>query len=226
LKMGIVLFSISDQANGHTIELRRRTVIRGQNFGLMSDLVPYVISGRKYVTSRPATEFRRKLVIGGNMNFFTGLRTPNCKRIGTGIVKDKVYWWLHQMPITELSAKIWESPLTGIKWNDFAYIEGFNSYQDLVDYFFNHPKKKLIREVGLICYKFDFSMERYTQKKLIALREESEKSVNEDDQSRPLRKPAGFTDSRDSFFNSYPTSELTPEQRKHFKTIIKKEVKK
>ena len=132
----------------------------------MEKMVPLIISGRKYVTSRPATEFRRKLVIGGNMNFFTGMRTPKCHRIGTGIVIDKVYWWLHQTPITDLSAKMWESPIMGKNWLEFAYIEGFNSYQDFINYFFNHPKKKLIREVGLICYKFDFSMVRYTQQKL------------------------------------------------------------
>ena len=32
-------------------------------------------------------------------------------------------------------------------------------------------------------------------------------------------------DSKDSFYNSYPVSELTPEQRKHFKVIIRKEIK-
>ena len=33
------------------------------------------------------------------------------------------------------------------------------------------------------------------------------------------------TDSRGSFWNSYPISELTPEQRKHFKAIMRKEVR-
>lgn len=137
--------------------------MKGQNFGLMKELVPYVISGRKYVTSRPATEFRRKLVIGGNMNFFTGLRTPNTKRIGTGIVKEKLYWWLHQL--VENRANFWESPLMGKTWEEFAYIEGFNSYKELVKYFTNHPKKKLIAEVGLILFVFDFSIERLQNKK-------------------------------------------------------------
>lgn len=126
----------------------------------MRELVPYVISGRKYVTSRPATDFRKKLIIGGNMNFFTGMRTPKVKRIGTGIVKDKIYWWPHQMPITELNAKIWESPIMGKNWLEFAYIEGFNSYQELVDYFINHPDKKIIKEVGLILFVFDFFINR------------------------------------------------------------------
>jgi len=132
----------------------------------MSDLVPYVISGRKYVTSRPATEFRRKLIIGGNMNFFTGMRTPKVKRIGTGIVKDKLYWWLTQMPTIRgnpmsVTPHLWESPLEDIDWQKFAYIEGFDSYEDLYNYFTNHPKRKLIDEVGLILFVFEFSMARY-----------------------------------------------------------------
>ena len=57
-------------------------------------------------------------------------------------------------------------------------------------------------------------------------KEESEKSVSQ-------RIPMGFThresnfstDSRDSFWNSYPIKQLTPEQRKHFKAIMRKEVR-
>lgn len=134
--------------------------MKGQNFGLMPFLVPYVISGRKYVTSRPATEFRKKLVIGGNMNFFTGMRTPNIKRIGTGIVKEKIHWYLGNIPKAIDIAEIWESPIKGKNWLEFAYIEGFNDYYSLVKYFTNHPKKKLVKEVGLICFVFEFSIER------------------------------------------------------------------
>lgn len=134
--------------------------IRGQNFGLMPELVPYVISGRKYVTSRPATEFRKKLVIGGNMNFFTGMRTPNVKRIGTGLVKEKIHWWVKQIPLAIDAAEMWESPIMEKNWLEFAYIEGFNDYFSFVKYFTNHPKKKLIEEVGLILFVFEFSIER------------------------------------------------------------------
>lgn len=134
---------------------------RGQNFGLMPELVPYIVSGRKYVTSRPATEFRQKLVIGGNMNFFTGMRTPKVKRIGTGIVKEKIRWYLNQMP--DFLGGDWifnESPLKGIDWNKFSWIEGFNIYTDFYDYFAKHPKRKLIEEVGLILFVFKFTMAR------------------------------------------------------------------
>lgn len=34
------------------------------------------------------------------------------------------------------------------------------------------------------------------------------------------------TDSRDSSWNSYPIEELSPEQRKHFKEIMRKEARK
>lgn len=135
--------------------------MKGQNFGLMPDLVQHVISGRKYVTSRPATDFRKKLIIGGAMNFFTGIRTPNCKRIGTGIVKEKIHWWSRQMPNFLEGDWIFEkSPLKGINWNEFSWIEGFEIYTDFYDYFAKHPKKTLVKEVGLICFVFEFSMER------------------------------------------------------------------
>ena len=144
--------------------------MKGQNFGLMKELVPYVISGRKYVTSRVATEFRRKLVIGGRMNFFTGLRTPNCKRFGTGIVKDKIYWWIKQLPARHIireSSILNESPLKDMDWKKFSYIEGFEEYNDFYHYFTNHPKRDLIDKVGLILFVFDFSIERLKQKELM-----------------------------------------------------------
>lgn len=33
------------------------------------------------------------------------------------------------------------------------------------------------------------------------------------------------TDSKDLFFNSYPVESMTPEQRKHFRKIMRKEVR-
>ena len=47
------------------------------------------------------------------------------------------------------------------------------------------------------------------------------------ERERDLRSPVPSltTDSKDSFWNSYPLELLTPEQREHFKTIMRKEVK-
>jgi len=42
--------------------------------------------------------------------------------------------------------------------------------------------------------------------------------------ARAVEKQAE-TDSRDSFWNSYPVESLTPEQRKHFKEVMRKEVR-
>lgn len=52
---------------------------------------------------------------------------------------------------------------------------------------------------------------------------ESEKSVRSE---RDLRSPGPslITDSRDSFWDSIDVKKLSPEQRKHFKRILEKEV--
>lgn len=140
-------------------------LIKGQNFGFHHEFIPLIISGRKYITSRVATPFRKKLIIGGKMHCFDHYRTANCHRIGTGIVKEKIYWWLTQMPTIRgnpmsVTPHLWESPLEDISWQKFAYIEGFDSYEGLYNYFTNHPKRKLIDEVGLILFVFDFSINR------------------------------------------------------------------
>ena len=134
--------------------------MKGQLVGFMSELVPYIISGRKYLTNRVATPFRQRLMIGGKMTIATGIRTPNYKRIGTAILLDKKYWWKKHMPHPDkLDTSIKNiSPLDPLTWNEFAWTDGFNSYKDFYNYFMNH--KGPADEYGFVCYKFKFSIER------------------------------------------------------------------
>ena len=135
--------------------------MKGQNFSFMKEMVPMILSGRKIITNRIATPFRQKLDVGGIMKMFTGMRTPNCKRIGTAPVVDRVFWWKTQLPTKTVIGEIpdlWESPLQGYTWREFAYIDGFDSYEDFYDYFNNRKGKA--DEFGFACYKFEFSIER------------------------------------------------------------------
>jgi len=61
------------------------------------------------------------------------------------------------------------------------------------------------------------------------VKEESEKSDLVDDGvqlSQESRISHANDDSKGSFWNSYPIENLTPEQRKHFKEVMRKEVRK
>lgn len=132
-----------------------------QNFSFMEKMVPFIISGRKVLTNRSATEFRGKCNVGDKMYIFTGMRTANCKRIGTGNVIERVFWKYEDM------VSIWNrhdpSPLKEMSWGHFVWTDGFDLFMEFKDYFQNHKN----RDLGFYCYKFDFSMVRYTQQKLI-----------------------------------------------------------
>jgi len=54
--------------------------------------------------------------------------------------------------------------------------------------------------------------------------EESEKLGKAKDMDLPNGKQYQ-SDSKDSFYNFYPVESLSPEQRKHFKEIMRKEVR-
>ena len=134
--------------------------MKGQNFSFMKEMVPLIISGRKIITNRIATPFRQKLEVGGIMHMFTGMRTANCKKIGTAKVLDKVYWWKKHMAIPDnhfFNLRS-ESPLTNVNWLKFSWIDGFNNFQAFYDYFMNRKGKA--DEFGFVCYKFKFSIAR------------------------------------------------------------------
>ena len=126
--------------------------MKGQNFSFMKEMVPLIISGRKIITNRIATPFRLKLEVGGIMHLFTGMRTPNCQKIGTAKLVDKKIWYKHQMP-TRHEIILWKAPLEGWTWENFAYRDGFNKYKDFYAYFMSH---KVAADVhGFVCYKFE-----------------------------------------------------------------------
>ena len=129
-------------------------LIINQNFSFMEKMVPLILSGRKIITNRSATEFRGKCNVGDTMYIFTGMRTANCKRIGTAKVIKRVFWKFEDVPILQLFNK--ESPIKGLPWSRFSYRDGFESYPDFVLYFQKHKN----RDLGFYCYKFEFNVGR------------------------------------------------------------------
>ena len=125
-----------------------------QNFSFMEKMVPLIISGRKIITNRTASEFRGKCNVGDTMYIFTGMQTDHCKRIGTAKVIERVFWKYRQIP------KIYnyheKSPLGGLTWRAFSYRDGFNYYANFKEYFKNHKN----RDLGFYCYKFEFNVGR------------------------------------------------------------------
>ena len=125
-----------------------------QNFSFMEKMVPLIISGRKIITNRTASEFRDKCDVGDTMYVFTGMRTPNCKRIGTAKVVERVFWRFKDI------ASVWErnesSPLKEMSWRHFVWCDGFDFFVEFKEYFKNHKN----RDLGFYCYKFDFSIAR------------------------------------------------------------------
>ncbi len=136
--------------------------MKGQNFSFMKEMVPMIISGRKIITNRIATPFRQKLDVGGIMHLFTGMRTANCKKIGTAKLIDKGIWNNSALRFLdeERAARMWLDIcpyMTKHKWNftDFSYRDGFDNWNDFNLYFSNKRY-----DVGIICYLFEFSIER------------------------------------------------------------------
>lgn len=120
----------------------------------MEKMVPMIISGRKILTNRSATEFRDKCSVGDTMYVFTGMRTSRCKRIGTAKAIERVFWRYEDI------ASMWErnepSPLIEMSWAHFVWCDGFDSFIDFKEYFRSHKN----RDLGFYCYKFDFNIER------------------------------------------------------------------
>ena len=124
--------------------------MKAQNFGFMKELAPKIINGTKRLTNRSATDFRGKLDVGGIMHCFTGLRTKNTQKICDAKVIQRVKWYFVQVPLHPDNIA-YRSPLEFLSWYDFARKDGFEKYQDFVDYFFFHKQ----RDLGFYCYLFE-----------------------------------------------------------------------
>lgn len=107
--------------------------MKGQSFTFMAFLAPKIISGEKRLTNRKATEHRRKLVPGGIMHLFTGLRTPSCVKLGTATVSGIHEWNPGDIPPFERNGE--RSPHPDLSWYAFAQLDGFDRYSDFVEYF-------------------------------------------------------------------------------------------
>ena len=73
-------------------------------------------------------------------------------------------------------------------------------------------------------------MDKVVKRTVIVERKEPEKSVNElniyEEAPAVGASPTGSSDSNDSFWDSIDVNQLSPTQRKHFKRILRKEVRK
>lgn len=124
-----------------------------QNFSFMEKFVPMLMSGRKILTNRSATEFRGKCEVGDTMYIFTGIRTANCRRIGTGTVIERVFWKFNENIMLKYYS---ESPIRGMYWKYFSWVDGFDYYDNFVVYFKKHKN----RDLGFYCYEFEFNVSR------------------------------------------------------------------
>ncbi len=125
-----------------------------QNFSFMEKFVPMIMSGRKIITNRTASEFRSKCDVGDLMYIFTGMRTDHCKRIGTAKVIERVFWKFEQVP--EIFNYHNKSPIESQTWHSFSWRDGFNYYSNFKDYFRKHKN----RDLGFYCYRFNFNIGR------------------------------------------------------------------
>lgn len=125
-----------------------------QNFSFMEKFVPMIMSGRKIITNRTASEFRSKCDVGDTMYIFTGMRTANCKRIGTAKIIERVFWKFEDIP--SIYGRFDKSPLYAMSWLSFYYKDGFDSFISFRNYFKNHKN----RDLGYYCYKFEFNVGR------------------------------------------------------------------
>lgn len=128
-----------------------------QNFSFMKKLVPKILAKQKFITNRAYTEFRVKCKSGDIMHLFTGMRTPNCQKIGDALIKERVYWEPQEIPIdTSSIANI--SPILMWTWEEFAKKDGFDNYNDFYNYFSQKRYKN-----GILCYRFELlTMEKMT----------------------------------------------------------------
>lgn len=122
-----------------------------QNFNFMEKLVPKILDKVKILTNRTATPFRAKCNVGDIMHCFTGLRTKNCQKIGDAKVIKRAKWNFESVPLYNYYTNSRVSPIKEITWGYFAKLDGFDTWQDFVDYFFFHKQ----RDLGFYCYLFE-----------------------------------------------------------------------
>ena len=122
-----------------------------QIVSFMLGMIPLVMNGKKYMTTRLETDFRLKLNIGDKMYIYSGIRTKDAVKHGEAIVIDRWRW--NQSIFTERKIFITENDFspTFLKWSEFTKVEGFNNLNELIEFF----NQKRYRDKNLITYQFE-----------------------------------------------------------------------
>lgn len=138
-----------------------------QNFDFMKEIADRVFK-TKWITNRALTPFRLRCKIGDIMHCFTGLRTQNVRKLGDGIVVNKVVWKVSEIPGVDEVDKIkyHESPLPGLTWTEFYELDGFDSYDDFYNYFKSRDEKVFIAYEFIRLTRFRLEREENKQRTL------------------------------------------------------------
>ena len=111
-----------------------------QIVGFKDFLIPKIMNGTKFYTTRIETPFRLKLDLKDTMYIFSGIRTKNAKKHADAIIKNRWRWNQYEIKkiysVNEFVLRIENSvsPI-GVKWSEFGKGEGFNSVVEFVQWF-------------------------------------------------------------------------------------------
>jgi hypothetical protein len=123
----------------------------------MLGMIPLVMNGKKYMTTRLESEYRLKLDVGDTMYIYSGIRTKNAKKHGEAVVVKRWRW--NQIAIHRISwaTYVGSCPigdidsLSFLTWEEFSKVEGFNNLEELITFF--NQKRYLNKD--LITYQFE-----------------------------------------------------------------------
>lgn len=116
----------------------------------MKEMIPLVMNGKKYMTTRLETNFRLKLDIGDTIYIYSGIRTKEAKKHGEAIIVDRWRW--NQSIFNQAFHDFMDTSCPiGIGWEEFSKIEGFEFILDFTEFF----EKKRYRDKKLITYQFE-----------------------------------------------------------------------
>lgn len=103
-----------------------------------------LMSGEKSRTNRAYSKTRNKINIGDTVQIKVGNRFKGLKKLFDAIITNKKIWTYDQVPIDSELAAALPSPKDIEAWREFALKDGFEKYQEFIEYFDpeQHPKKQ------------------------------------------------------------------------------------
>ena len=119
-------------------------------------LIDKVLDGTKDLTTRIETDYRLKLDVGDTIYIYTGIRTKNAKKYAEAVITNREIW--NQEILKRFMVDLISAPICK-NWQEFRTREGFETLQELIDYF----QQKEYTDKNLITYEFKLktTMERY-----------------------------------------------------------------